>query len=71
MVRAEVWDGSSERPIDWRLQPGSPLRQDGSELGQQPTLPPSHPSSWGAVEPTLRQAGIESLDLMNEFLHPP
>ena len=67
MVRAEVWDGSSERPIDSRLQPGSPLRQDGSELGQQPTLPPS----WGAVEPALSETGIEALDLMSQLLHSP
>ncbi|MGB8298218.1 MAG: hypothetical protein WCG85_22580 [Polyangia bacterium] len=58
-------------PVESRLQPGLALRQNGGELGQQPTLPPSHPSSWGAVEPTLGETGIEALNLMGKFLHPP
>ncbi|MGC9985074.1 MAG: hypothetical protein ABSF35_15780 [Polyangia bacterium] len=69
MVRADVCGGGSERPIDSRLQPGLSLRQDGAEPGQQPMLSSSHSSPRRAVEPTLSQTGIESLDLMGEFLH--
>ena len=58
-------------PIDSRLKPNLALRQNSGELGQQPTLPPSHSSARGAVEPALGQAGIESLDLMSQPLHTP